>query len=144
MPSVGRVFSVAISILLLCVLLLLLRLCVHYTDYGYKITEKQFTWGSVGARLIGEEKSYPLVSIRKSPYELFVWVSSTTLMEGTVSISELKLMDRKTKSVFYGGINRDSDYFILPVSCGCTLHQIRALTYRASPLPKYLYRLHIA
>jgi hypothetical protein len=88
--------------LVLVISLVLLTSCSEvYEEYGFKSIENDFSWGVVGAKLIGNEKYYRNTAIRSSPYELFIWFGSDTFMEGTIYISELKLINTETKMVVF-------------------------------------------
>ncbi len=90
----------------LIIALLLLTGCFsNYEEYGFKSIENEFSWGVVGAKLIGKEKYHRNTAIKSSPYELFIWFGSDTSMVGRIHISELKLVNAKTKTVVFNQKN---------------------------------------
>lgn len=84
----------------LIISLLLLTSCYsRFEDYGFKSIENKFDWGVVHARLTGKEKYHTFTAIKSSPYELYISFSSETLIEGTIKITELKLINAKDENV---------------------------------------------
>ncbi len=82
--------------------LLLLTGCSEvYEEYGFKSIENKFSWGAVGAKLKGKEKNNHNPAVRSSPYKLFIWFTSDTFLEGTIHITELKLVNAETKMVVF-------------------------------------------
>lgn len=90
----------------LIVCLLLLTGCSEiYEEYGFKSKEKEFNWGIVRAKLIGNDKYYRNEAIRSSPYELFISIGSDTFLEGVIHISTLKLVNTKTQMAVFEQAN---------------------------------------
>ena len=88
--------------LALIVCLLLLTSCFsYYKEYGFKSIENKFIWGVVRAKLIGKEKYHTFTAIKSSPYELYISFSSGILREGTIKITELKLINDKDENVVF-------------------------------------------
>lgn len=89
-------------ILALVISLLFLTSCSrNHEFYDFESKENVSSWGVVGADLIGKEKLLLNTVVRSSPYNLLIWFGSDTFMEGTIHISELKLMNTKTKMVVF-------------------------------------------
>lgn len=91
-------FSRIVTSLIFCILFLI-GCYRDYSVYGFKSEENNFSWGFVGAKLIGSEKLVRNTVIKSSPYELFIWFGSDTNNEGVIQILDLKLVNAKTKKV---------------------------------------------
>lgn len=89
-----------ITALVLCVLVLT-GCSENCTFYDYKFVENGFDWGKISAKLSGSEKRNGFKVIKGSPYNLLIWFDLETPLEGSITISELKLIDAKTKSVSF-------------------------------------------
>lgn len=88
--------------LFLIIGLLLLTGCYsRFEDYGFKSIENEFNWGVVRAQLTGKENYHTFTAIKSSPYELYISFSSETLKEGTIKITELKLINSKDEIVVF-------------------------------------------
>lgn len=86
---------------LFCFLLLLIGCFWSYDVYGFKSVEKEFDWGVMGAKLIGSESRKGCKVVKNSPYELFLWFGSESFLEGSISIEDIKLINKRTgKTVF--------------------------------------------
>ena len=88
--------------LALIISLLFLTSCSRKHEFNdFKSIENIFSWGIVGADLIGKEKLLHNTVVRSAPYNLLIWFSSDTFMAGIIRISELKLINTKTKKVVF-------------------------------------------
>ena len=73
----------------------------NHTFYDFESKENAFSWGVVGVDLIGKEKLLHNTVVRSSPYNLLIWFGSDTFMAGIIHISEIKLINTKTKKVVF-------------------------------------------
>ena len=73
----------------------------NYEAYEYKSKENKFVWGVVGAKLIGDKKLIENTMTITSPYELFIWFSSDSVLEGSVEILEIKLVYSDSKRIVF-------------------------------------------
>ncbi|VEN74186.1 conserved hypothetical protein [Candidatus Desulfarcum epimagneticum] len=76
-----------------------------YEIDGFKSAENKFHWGSVGGKLKGKMEMRNNTAVRRSPYELLIWFSSETPIEGIVQILGLKLTYAKSKKNIF---NKDN------------------------------------
>lgn len=91
---------------LIAFFIILITILFHnYKEYGFESTENKFSEGVVSTKLTGKERYHTFTAIKSSPYELFISFSSDTFIEGTIHISELKLVNTKTKMIVFGPDN---------------------------------------
>ena len=69
--------------------------------YDYKPTKAEYSWGNVGAKLIGTYLSKKDETVKSIPYELFIWVELHSNNNSTVSISNIELINTQTNLVVY-------------------------------------------
>jgi hypothetical protein len=65
--------------------------------YDFKSSEIKYEWGEVGGRLLGKKTETTFTVTSASPYELLIWFHSNELSKGIVEISEISLINAKTK-----------------------------------------------
>jgi hypothetical protein len=85
-------------------------------NFGYKAVEYKFNGLRIGAKLIGTFISQKKVTIRGTPYELFIWFESDSEISGDITISGIKIYSVSNDSVVYrntdklsSSFNKDSD-----------------------------------
>lgn len=94
------------TVLASAVCLAFLAGCVKYhMVYGFKRVERKFRWGRVGARLLTTPDVHFFWVNFKYPYELFIWFESDSVIQGTIQVMELKLIDAQTKTVLFEKVN---------------------------------------
>jgi len=90
------------SIVALLVLCPLLASCTHpFRVYDFVAEESEFPLGVVSARLFGRGRMVNRTVIMGSPYTLTVWIGSRRFLEGTIHISDLKLLHARTRTVVF-------------------------------------------
>lgn len=99
--EIKKMHFLKITLALVISLLLLTSCSRSHEFYDFESRENVFSWGVVGADLIGKEKLLHNTVVRSSPYNLLIWFGSDTVIEGTIHISGLKLVNTKTKMVVF-------------------------------------------
>ncbi|ABW66961.1 hypothetical protein [Desulfosudis oleivorans] len=90
---------------LFCITIIIISLLIcigcyqKFEVYGFKSEEKEFSWGKVGASLSGKKVIEGNTIIRRTPYDLEIWFVPFSLKEGTIKITELKII--KSKKIIY-------------------------------------------
>jgi hypothetical protein len=76
-----------------------------YEVYEFEPQENKYDWGILGAKLRGSEKLSGNTITISSPYELFLWFGSDSLVEGVVQIKEVKLISITDKKLLFQKIS---------------------------------------